>query len=262
MTHRMVYLIGAGPGDPELLTLKAARALGESDVVLYDSLASTEILRHCRPEAELIFVGKRKGAHCMPQSEINYLLSKFAATYPVVSRLKGGDPFIFGRGGEEADSLRRDGFQVCVVPGVTAACGAAAELGMSLTHRDFSDEVTFITGHKREGESYDRFQNMSLKGRTVIIYMGFSMLTGIAETLSALEENRDIPAAVIANATRAGRRVISGTVSDISRRVRESGLSSPALIILGEVAKFAERSVTPLVSTPVSVPGDREAELC
>ncbi len=235
-----IYLIGAGPGDPELLTLKAVRAIRESDVILYDHLINPECLRHCREDAEIIFVGKSMGDHTLPQEEINELIVKLAGKYNVVSRLKGGDPLIFGRGGEEYEFILSHGLDCEIIPGITAAMGAGAALGLPLTHRNYSSEVRLITGHKKKNGVYSDFTALDLKNRTYVIYMAITALSEITGELLKNPENANVPVAVVEKATRINQRLVTGTVRTISQIVKEQNVQPPAILIVGQVVKFVE----------------------
>lgn len=234
-----VYLVGAGPGDPELVTLKAARVLAEADVILYDQLANPEVLRHCRPDAELVFVGKTKGDHTLAQGEINELLYSLSTQHAVVVRLKGGDPLTFGRGGEEYEHLVRRGVDCEIIPGITSAAAASAAFGLPLTHREHASSVRFVTGHLAgEGEAAS-FSGIRLKGQTLVIYMGLSRLAQIMAELGAIEENRDAPVAIVEKVSRPKQRILFGTVASIAEMVRAAGVQSPALTIVGDVVGLA-----------------------
>lgn len=237
--HKKVYLIGAGPGDPELLTIKAVNALKRADAVLYDRLISKEILEYAPKSAEMIYVGKKKGNHSLPQEEICNLLIQLAFRYPYVARVKGGDPFIFGRGGEEYEAVTSMGLNCEVIPGITAATGAAAALGLSLTHRDYSSEVVLLTGHKQISKNmltYPDFSKLVLKNKTHIIYMGLSQLESIVYDI--LKNNpgmENFPTMIVENATLPNQRAIVGTISNIYVKAMELKVTSPALVIIGEV---------------------------
>ena len=238
-----IYLIGAGPGDPELLTLKAVNAIKESDAILYDHLINPETLRYCKDSAELLLVGKMKGDRTMPQEEINSLIVQMAKKYPVVSRLKGGDPFIFGRGGEEYEYCLENGFDdVTIIPGITAALGSAASLGMPLTHRDYSSEVTFITGHRKVDDDYSAFDSIVLKNKTFVVYMAVSALGEITGEMLKNPENSDIPVAIVEKATRHNQRMVRGTVSTIADIVKKENVKAPALMIVGDVINFLNKT--------------------
>ncbi len=236
-----VYLIGAGPGDPGLLTLKGKRCLEEADVVVYDFLANPRLLRYTKPDAELIFVGKQAGRHTLPQEEIGRLLVEQAKQGKVVARLKGGDPFIFGRGGEEAEDLVAARIPFEVVPGVTAAVAAPAYAGIPLTHRDFTSTVAFVTGHEdptKEATSI-AWDKIATGVGTLVFFMGVGQLPEIAEKLVSHGRSPDTPAAVIRWGTRAEQEVVTGTLVDLPEKCR--GMPPPALIVVGEVVALREK---------------------
>lgn len=235
-----VLLVGAGPGDPELLTMKAIRALKAADVILYDRLVGEAVIDHARREAELIPVGKAKGAHSVSQSEINALLLQHAREGKTVVRLKGGDPFIFGRGGEELDALREGGIAVEIVPGITAGMAAAASLQIPLTHRDVSHSVTFLSGHEAGGEEAS-FAHVDLAAlaagkNTLLVYMGVSTAGRIAQRLLDAGFAASLPVLAVENASRDDERRISATIADLAAHPGRLGLKSPAVLIFGEVA--------------------------
>jgi uroporphyrin-III C-methyltransferase / precorrin-2 dehydrogenase / sirohydrochlorin ferrochelatase len=235
-----VALVGAGPGDPGLLTLRALRAMQNADVVLYDRLVSAPILELCRRDAELISVGKAAGCAPIPQAQINSLLIEHARAGKRVVRLKGGDPFIFGRGGEELEALAAHGIRYEVVPGVTAAVGCAAYAGIPLTHREFAQTLTFVTGHhKADGSAGDLdWAALAKPGHTVVFYMGMQTLPNIVARLLAHGATPSLPAAVIEHGTQASQRVVAGTLADLQSRVAEAQITSPALLIVGEVTRL------------------------
>lgn len=235
-----VYLVGGGPGDPELLTLKAVRIISQADVILYDQLLNPEVLRHARADAELFFVGKKKGDHTFKQSEINKLLYELSARYRVVARLKGGDPLTFGRGGEEYEHLVRRGVECEIVPGITSAVATSSSFGLPLTHREYASSVTFATGHASAGETPERFTGFSLKGRTLVVYMGLSAVERIMAELAELPENHGTPAAVVEKASRPRQRILFGTIETLPKLVLEAKVESPALIVIGDVVRFSE----------------------
>ena len=238
---KKVYLIGAGPGDPELITLKAIRALQESEAVLYDHLINPEILRHCSDKAEFIFVGKSKGDHTLPQDEINKLIVELTSRHNTVSRLKGGDPYIFGRGGEEFEFVLNHGIDCEVIPGITSASGASTSCNIPLTHRDYASEVIFITGHKKKEGDYAGFSSLDLKRKTYVLYMAVSAVGDIMKEIMKNPENKKIPVAVVEKATLKNERVVTGLVENISDLILEKNIQPPALIILGEVVNFHDR---------------------
>jgi uroporphyrin-III C-methyltransferase/precorrin-2 dehydrogenase/sirohydrochlorin ferrochelatase len=239
-TKGRVLLVGAGPGDPELLTMKAVRALKAADVILYDRLVGDAVLDHARREAELIPVGKAKGAHSLKQTEINALLIEHASDGKTVVRLKGGDPFIFGRGGEELDALRAAGIAVEIVPGVTAGIAAAASLQIPLTHRDVSHTVTFLSGHEAGGEepSFEHLDLAALAGgkNTLLVYMGVSTAGAIAKRLLEAGFAPTLPVLAVENASRDDERRVLATIADLATHPERLALKSPAVLIFGEVA--------------------------
>ena len=235
-----VVLVGAGPGDPGLLTIRALRALQNADVVLYDRLVSEDIVDLARRDAQRVYVGKAAGSAHVSQEEINALLVQLAQAGKRVCRLKGGDPFIFGRGGEELEALAAAGIRFEVVPGITAAAGCAAYAGIPLTHRDYAQALTFVTGHcKGETDKVD-WDLLARPGQTAVFYMGLSHLENIVAELQAHGVPADRAAAVIEEGTRAEQHVITGTLADLAIKVREAGIQSPALLIVGEVTRLHE----------------------
>ncbi len=240
-TTGVVYLVGAGPGDPDLLTLKAARLLGEAQVVVYDRLVGEGILDLIPAGASRIAVGKAPGLHCVPQAEINALLVASARKGRRVVRLKGGDPFLFGRGSEEALYLRANGIPFEVVPGVTAASAACAYAGIPLTHRGESRLVQLVTGHLQEGEALDLPWDVLAKGQgTLAFYMGLANLPVIVERLIAAGLDPCTPAAVIQSGGLREQRRVLGTLQSLPREVAAAGLRPPSLIVVGSVVRFAE----------------------
>lgn len=237
----MVFLIGAGPGDPGLLTVKGKRCLEEADVVVYDALANPRLLQHAKPGAELIYVGKRAGQHTLPQEEIGRLLVERAKAGKVVARLKGGDPFIFGRGGEEAEELVAAHVPFEVVPGVTAAVAAPAYAGIPLTHRDFTSTVAFVTGHEdpTKNESSIAWDKIATGIGTLVFFMGVGQLPEIAGQLMRNGRSPATPAAVVRWGTRADQEVVVGTLADLPEKCR--GMKPPALIVVGEVVALREK---------------------
>ena len=234
MEHGTLYLVGAGPGDPDLLTLRAVRLLEQADVVVHDGLVSGEILALARPDARLVSVAKRRSHHSVPQEDINALLVREAKAGRRVVRLKGGDPLIFGRGGEEAEAARACGVPVEFVPGISAANGAAAAAQIALTHRDAASAVTFVAGQCK-GLSDQDWAGLAGKGRTLVIYMGVKTAPQIAEKLMADGLAPDMPLAVIENATRPDQRVLRGPLAALPDLVERERVQSPALIVIGEV---------------------------
>jgi len=233
-----VYLVGAGPGNPDLLTLRAAKLIGEADVVVYDRLVGSGILGLARRGAQRIFVGKARANHTLPQHEINALLVRLALEGRRVVRLKGGDPFIFGRGGEEIEALVAHGIRFEVVPGITAASGIAAYAGIPLTHRDHAHAVTFVTGHLKDGTMNLDWPALARPGQTVVVYMGLLGLPILARELIAHGLPASTPAAVIQQGTTANQRVVTGTLADLPGRAFDARLEPPTLIVVGDVVKL------------------------
>ena len=243
-----VYLIGAGPGDPDLLTLRALQLLQQSDVVLYDRLVSEAVLERVRRDAKRVYVGKESGQHRVTQQRIHSLLVEYASLGLRVARLKGGDPFIFGRGGEEIDALAAAGIPVIVVPGITAALGAAAAAGLPLTQRGVAQSVTLVTAMGDGAEGLD-WRALAASGQTVVFYMGISQLPRIVGHLLSHGAPKSRPAAIIERATLPDQRVVAGTLEDISVRAQQAGIEAPALLLLGEIAARAAGSKLPMGST-------------
>jgi uroporphyrin-III C-methyltransferase len=230
-----VYLVGAGPGDPDLLTLRAVRLLAEAELVVHDGLVDPAVLVLVRSNAELVSVAKSRARHTLPQEAINALLVREALAGRDVVRLKGGDPFVFGRGGEEAEACRAAGVPVEVVPGVTSALGAAAAARIPLTHRDRASIVSFVAGQCK-GLAEQDWAGLAGKGRTLVIYMGVKTAPQIAEKLMADGLAPEVPVAVIENAARPEMRVLRGPLAALPELVARERVRSPALIIIGEVA--------------------------
>ncbi len=235
----MVHLVGAGPGDPDLLTLKAHRLLQRADVVVYDRLVSPEVLAVARRDAERIAVGKRRGSPGVAQEEINARLVALARSGRSVVRLKGGDPFVFGRGGEEVEALVQAGIAVEVVPGITAALGCAASAGIPLTHRDHAQACVFVTGHTRDAEAALDWTMLARPRQTVVIYMGAEGLPIIARQLVQHGMPLDTPVALIENGTTERERRVVGTLATIERQAARARLQGPTLCVLGEVVGLA-----------------------
>jgi len=233
-----VYLVGAGPGDPDLLTIKSARLIAQADVIVHDGLVSDAILALASPDAELISVAKQRSRHSMPQEAINALLVDLAREGRNVVRLKGGDPFIFGRGGEEVDACRAAGVPVEVVPGISAAIGSAAMAQLPLTHRNASSAVTFVAGQCK-GLTDQDWSGLAGKGRTLVIYMGVATALAIADKLMADGVSPAIPVAVMENGTRADMRTLRTLLADLGDMVVREQVKSPALIVVGDVAAHA-----------------------
>ncbi|HEX4911090.1 MAG TPA: uroporphyrinogen-III C-methyltransferase [Permianibacter sp.] len=230
-----VFLVGAGPGDPELLTLKAARLLASADVVLYDRLISPEILALIPARVRKHYVGKCSGDHHVAQADTEQLLVQYAKQGLQVVRLKGGDPFLFGRGGEEMQTLWRAGIEVEVVPGITAALGCGAYAGIPLTHRDHASSVLFLTGCNQRGELPASSEVLARRDQTLVIYMGLARLSLLCERLRAQGLPADWPVALIAEGTTLQQRVLTGTLCDITEQQAKTPLASPTLVIVGRV---------------------------
>lgn len=242
----IVYLVGAGPGAADLLTLRAVRLLERADVIVHDRLVSEEILALANPAAERIYVGKRRAEHCLPQEQINELLVRLAHSHACVVRLKGGDPFIFGRGGEEAETVVAAGIEVQIVPGVTAALACAAQAGIPLTHRGVSRSVTFVTGHTKDGELDVDFVGLARSltagdsakggGSTLVVYMGIATLPKLAAGLAAAGLDLSIPAALVERGGTPRQRELRGNLGELAVQGQAWTNGGPALLIIGEVA--------------------------
>jgi len=243
VNNGIVYLVGAGPGAPSLITLRGVECLARADVVVYDYLANEQLLNHAPESAERIYAGKIGGRHNQGQDEINNLLVAKAATGKVVVRLKGGDPFVFGRGGEECEALREAGIPFEVVPGVTAAFGASAYSGIPLTHRDITASVAFVTGQevKDKDESNIDWGRLSLGGGTVVFYMGITTLRRNMQRMMEHGRSPDTPVALVRWATTACQQVLVGTLADIADRAEEHGFKPPSITIVGEVVALREK---------------------
>jgi uroporphyrin-III C-methyltransferase/precorrin-2 dehydrogenase/sirohydrochlorin ferrochelatase len=272
-----VYLVGAGPGDPDLLTLRAAKLIRAAEVIVYDRLVGVGILDLADPRAQRIYVGKASANHALPQHEISALLVRLARAGRRVVRLKGGDPFVFGRGGEEAEALAASGIAFEIVPGITAATGVAAYAGIPLTHRDYAHALIFATGHLRNGALDLDWPALARPRQTVAIYMGLAGLPILARELVAHGLSPATPAAIVQQATTARERVVVGTLADLPNRASEAQLVPPTLVIVGEVVALrdklapfcAKRPATPLPlaienppiseAQPYAMPGDDAA---
>ncbi len=241
LTQGAVYLVGAGPGNPDLLTFRALRLMQKADVVLYDNLVSPAIVELVRRDAERIYVGKKADNHALPQEEINRLLVRLAQSGKTVVRLKGGDPFIFGRGGEEIEELAAAQIPFEVVPGITSASGASSYAGIPLTHRDYAQSVTFVTGHRRAGEIELDWPRLTNPTETVVIYMGVKQARRICEQLIAHGRIADTPAAIVQQATTPHQKTLIGTLATLPGLIEQEGVKPPALIIVGGVVTLAEK---------------------
>ncbi len=237
-----VSLVGAGPGDPDLLTLKALRRLQEADVVIYDNLVGDGVMDLIPPHVERIYVGKEASNHSVPQDEIMLLVIAKAQAGLKVVRLKGGDPFVFGRGGEELSTITGAGVPVEVVPGITAALGACAQTGIPLTHRDHSQSAIFVTGHRKDGTYALDWPMLARPFQTVVIYMGVGALAGIAEQLVAHGLPATTPVALVRNATRSDQQTVVGTLGTIADIAVRNQVQAPALIIVGDVVSLYDEN--------------------
>lgn len=237
-----VYLVGAGPGDPGLMTIKGMELLRKADVVMYDALANPDLLRECRPGAELIDAGKRGGDHHLKQWETNELLVKYASEGRTVVRLKGGDPFLFGRGAEEAEELRKAGVEVHVVPGVSSSISVPELAGIPVTHRDHASLVTFVTGHEKDGRSEDRIDWGKLVGGhgTIVVLMGLGNAGNISKRLVEGGMDPATPVAIICSGSTADQRVELTTVEDMEKTVSGENLQPPGIMVIGSVASLRE----------------------
>jgi len=235
-----VALVGAGPGDPELLTLKALKLIQRADAVVYDRLVAPEILSLVAPRSQRIYVGKASSRHTLPQQEISALLVRLAREGKRVVRLKGGDPFIFGRGGEEIETLAASGIAFEIVPGITAASGVAAYTGIPLTHRDFAQACVFVTGHLKDGTMNLDWAALARPRQTLVVYMGLAGLPTLCRELVAHGLSPGTPAAIVQHGTTSRQRVVSATVSTLPACAKAAGLEPPTLIIVGEVVRMQD----------------------
>lgn len=236
-----VYLIGAGPGAADLLTFRALRLMQQADVVVYDHLVSPDIIELARRDSEKIYVGKQRQNHTLPQESINQLLADLAKTGKRVARLKGGDPFIFGRGGEEIETLMQEGVRFQVVPGITAASGCATYAGIPLTHRDHAQSCTFVTGHLKDDSINLNWTQLAAPNQTIVVYMGLVGLEKICQSLIAHGSPKDLPAAMIQQGTTNNQRVVTGTLSTLPAQINELAISPPTLVIIGTVVSLHEK---------------------
>ncbi len=236
-----VYLVGAGPGDPDLLTFRALRLMQPADVVVYDRLVSPQVLDLVRRDAEKIYVGKQRDNHSLPQESINDLLARLASSGKRVVRLKGGDPFIFGRGGEEIETLMQQNIHFQIVPGITAASGCASYAGIPLTHRDHAQSCTFVTGHLKDNAINLNWDQLATPNQTIVIYMGLVGLKQICQSLINHGSPPDLPAAIIQQGTTSNQQVVTGTLSTIATLAQQHQLSAPTLIIIGTVVSLRKQ---------------------
>jgi uroporphyrin-III C-methyltransferase/precorrin-2 dehydrogenase/sirohydrochlorin ferrochelatase len=243
-----VYIVGAGPGDPDLLTFRAHRLMQQADIVFYDELVGPEVLNYVRREAERVYVGKIKRHHSKSQDAINELLAEHARAGKRVLRLKGGDPFVFGRGGEELEYLRQQNIETVVVPGITAALGCAAATGIPLTHRDYASSVTFLTGHTRDGELATDWRVLARPDQTLVVYMGLSNAGSLAAKLLVAGLPRSTPVAIVERGTRPDQKLTTGVLSDLKALAERHKDGGPALLIIGKVAALAKTDIAGIVN--------------
>ncbi|MDQ0219115.1 uroporphyrinogen-III C-methyltransferase [Peribacillus cavernae] len=237
-----VYLVGAGPGDPELITVKGLKCIQKADVILYDRLINEELLNYAKPDAELIYCGKLPDDHLLQQETINHFLVKYAKKGNVVTRLKGGDPFVFGRGGEEAEALAKHGIEFEIVPGITAGIAAPAYAGIPVTHREYGSSFAFITGHRKNGEEDDHKWDALAKGiDTLAIYMGVKNLPYIQQKLLEHGKSADTPVAFIHWGTFPDQKTVVTTLGSAADIIVKEEIKNPSLIIIGEVVKMREK---------------------
>ena len=240
-TRGEVYLVGAGPGDPDLLTLRALRLIQQADIVVYDRLVSEDILNLIRRDAQKIYVGKQRDQHTLPQESINQLLTRLALEGNRVVRLKGGDPFIFGRGGEEIETLMENNINFQVVPGITAASGCASYAGIPLTHRQYAQSCAFVTGHYKDNQINLNWEGLVNPNQTLVIYMGLLGLKDICEALIEHGCSKDLPAALIQQGTTKHQKVITGTLESLPQRILTQPIKAPTLIIVGNVVRLHDK---------------------
>jgi uroporphyrin-III C-methyltransferase len=236
------YIVGAGPGDPELITVKALRCIQNADVILYDRLVNPELLKEAKRNCHLIYCGKQPNYHTLQQETINHLLVKYTKQGKTVVRLKGGDPFVFGRGAEEVEALLAKGLQVEVVPGITAGIAAPAYAGIPITHRELGSSFAVVTGHKPKGKPTDiNWKSLATAVDTLAIYMGITNLSYICEELMKHGKNENTPVAIIQQGTTLAQRTVTGTLSSIVSVVEKEGIQNPAMVIVGEVVTFRDK---------------------
>lgn len=253
-----VYIVGGGPGDPDLLTLRALQLMQQADVVIYDGLVSKEVLNLARRDADMISVRKSAGFHSVPQPDINSLIVKHAKAGKKVCRLKGGDPFIFGRGGEEVEELVKENIPFQVVPGITAAAGCSAYAGIPLTHRDYAQSVQFVTGHCRKDGKTPDWEALAKPNQTLLVYMGLINSSDIQHELVQQGRDPNTPVALVENGTRPEQRVVTGTLGNLVELIESHKVKSPALIVIGEVvalqsklAWFGEQATPQAMAEPL-----------
>ncbi|MFX3625232.1 MAG: uroporphyrinogen-III C-methyltransferase [Ectobacillus sp.] len=236
-----VYIVGAGPGDPDLITVKGVRCIKEADVILYDRLVNQELLTYAKPDAELIYCGKLPNYHTMQQETINAFLVKHAKKGKIVTRLKGGDPFVFGRGAEEAESLAKHGLEFEIVPGITAGIAAPAYAGIPVTHREASASFAIVTGHRREGQEENTKWESLANIDTLAIYMGVGNLPYICQQLLKHGKSEQTPVALVEWGTMKTQRTVTGTLGTIVTAMQKEKVQNPSMIVIGEVVRFREK---------------------
>ncbi len=237
-----VYLVGAGPGDPDLITIKGMKSIKIADVILYDRLVNEELLSYAKPDAELVFCGKSPESHILQQERINELLVEYSKAGKVVTRLKGGDPFVFGRGAEEAEVLAQHGIEFEIVPGITSGIAAAAYAGIPVTHREYSSSFAFVAGHRKNFEEDNIKWEWLAKGvDTLAIYMGVKNLPFIQKKLVDFGKSKETPVAVINWGTLCKQKTVVGTLENISEIVKLEKIENPCMIIVGEVVRMREK---------------------
>jgi uroporphyrin-III C-methyltransferase len=242
MIMRKAYIVGAGPGDPELITVKALRCIQNADVILYDRLVNPELLKEAKRDCHFIYCGKKPNYHTLQQETINHLLVKYTKQGKNVVRLKGGDPFVFGRGAEEVEALVKHGLPVEVVPGITAGVAAPAYAGIPITHRELGSSFAIVTGHKPKGKPADiNWKSLATAVDTLAIYMGMTNLPYICEELMKHGKKADTPVAIIQQGTTSAQRTVTGTLSSIVGIVKKEEIENPAMIVVGEVVTFRDK---------------------
>ncbi|MBK3518079.1 uroporphyrinogen-III C-methyltransferase [Carboxylicivirga marina] len=244
-----VWLVGAGPGDPELITMKAANLLKKADVILYDYLVNTDLLDYCQPHCQMVYVGKKKDKHTFPQNELNEMLVHYAEDNQCIVRLKGGDPFVFGRGVEEIMTLIEHDIDYEVVPGITSGVAVPAYMGIPVTARHTASSVTFVTGHPaKNGKNAVDWQSLAKASDTLVVYMGISNAAHIASELQQGGKGSDTPVAVIRWGTYAQQSMLKSTLNTIGADMQEAGFKPPALMVIGEVVNYASK-LKPVIQT-------------
>jgi uroporphyrin-III C-methyltransferase len=236
-----VYIVGAGPGDPDLLTIKGLRCIQNADIILYDRLVNKSLLDEAKPNATLVYCGKLPNNHTMKQEEINHLLVKYGKEGKTVTRLKGGDPFIFGRGAEEAEALAKSGIPFEIVPGITAGIAAPAYAGIPITHRELGSSFAVVTGHGSQGKSNVDWGSLSKGIDTLMIYMGIGNLPNICDELLNHGKKVDTPVALIHWGTTTEQKTVTGTLSTIVEIVKNEKIENPSMIVIGEVVRLREK---------------------